>query len=352
MATTPTPPTSGSARRPRTTAPAAAPAAPAAATATAAATPTAAAPPATPPPPAPGGPTRTPPPAAPGTAAPRSNRAQNIGAGILLLFVLVLALIGGGWAISKLFGGRETVVVPAGNGAPQMTLPQGALTPEAPAPIVGAFRPVSPDRRFMDKPNPSIANGNADGTVAVQWMDDVGIIYPRPAGPNHTKESLVAAAQKAGLEVLARENQNCSLNDYVLVDWPSDQPLLDASGKQVVTGGVPQVVMYKVLKSPNVTGIRHKNDPPTGSAGAMRTSAESGQSQLPNRPMGPPGLQGRGPNGGKMLPMPRGARSNSGGQTAQSSSAGNTSVCPNCGDRGVNTPPKPFPCRKCGEMIR
>lgn len=348
MATTPTPATPGGARRPHLatpTAPAAAPAAgPAAAAATAAATPTAAAvpPPIPPPPAAPGrGPVATPPPPA------RSARNQNIGAGIILVLILVLAIMGIAWIIGKVSDSRPAVATPAPStgGAPQLILPQGGVMPEMqpPAAVVGAFRPVSPDKRFLQLPNPAIANGNADGSTAVQWTDDVGIIYPRPPGPGHTKDSILNAAKKAGLEVLARENQNCSLDDYVLVDWPSNQPQLDSSGKQIVTGGVPQVVMFKVLKSPNITGIRHKNDPPTGSAGAMRPgSVESGQS-MPNRPSGPP--QGR-PGMGK------GPRQQSGSGGSVQTAGGNTSTCPSCGDKGINTPPRPFACRKCGEMIR
>ncbi len=231
---------------------------------------------------------------------------------------------------------RQTVVTPAAE-APRLVLPPAET--QLPA-AVGAFRPVSPDKRFLQLPSPAIENGNTDGSTAVQWTDDVGIIYPRPPGPNHTKDSILAAAQKAGLEVLARENQNCSLSDYVLADWPSNKPLLDSSGKQIVTGGVPQVEMFKVLRSPNVTGIRHKNDPPTGSGGAMRPGSVEGGQSMPNRsgpPQGQPGM-GKGPR----------QQSSSGGNIQ---TAGNTSVCPSCGDRGVNTPPRPFPCRKCGTTI-
>lgn len=342
---TPASPTSGSARRPRLETAAATPAAAEtetiAATEAAATTATPAGAPATTPRAAAGDPARTPPPRV------DSNRRHNIVAGIALVATIILACLGIAWVVGKVSDGRKIVVTPnpTGGGAPQLVLPQGGTTPEMPPPgaVVGAFRPVSPDKRFLQLPSPAIANGNADGSTAVQWTDDVGIIYPRPPGPNHTKDSILAAAQKAGLEVLARENQNCSLNDYILVDWPSNQPALDASGKQIITGGVPQVVMYKVLRSPNVTGIRHKNDPPTGSGGAMRPgSVESGQSMPPNRPGPPQGRPGMG-NG------PRQSGSSSGGNTQ---TAGNTSVCSNCGDRGTNTPPRPFACRKCGEMIR
>lgn len=143
-----------------------------------------------------------------------------------------------------------------------------AKKPEAPAPVTpakGSFHPAKPDDRFFVDPAPEKQEGNPDGSLFVQATPDAGILRPFPPIalkerlPHDPKsltpelaalrEKLVAAAKAQGMEAMCRGNQNAPLDSYVLCEWPS----LDPSG-----------VMYAVLRSPNVSAVRHKDTPVGG----------------------------------------------------------------------------------------
>lgn len=206
---------------------------------------------------------------------------------------------------------------------PLPATPQGILPPTS----IG-FHPAPPERRFLVPAPPEIANGNPDGSIAVQCTPDAGIIYPRPQGPHHTKEAIIAAAKRQGLEGLVLATQGVGLDRYVLADFPSNEPARDASGKRVVINGVPQVVMYKVLKSPNATTIRHKDDIP-GASGMAGT-------------VPPPRVSVAPTGGGDAYPGTAGS---------PTPTAGNVDTCPHCGARGKNPPPRPYTCQRCGKSI-
>jgi hypothetical protein len=247
--------------------------------------------------------------------------------------------------------GMATPPAPAPGFAPAPQYAGTAPQPSAPGaiqssvgPINPAFRPASPDRRFLEVPDPAIMNGNPDGSTAVQWTDDVGIIYPRPAGPDYTREQILAAAKRVpGLDALAIENQKGPIDGYVLADWPSTEPRLDSSGRQVVVPGpngtmIPQVVMYKVLKSPNVTTIRHKDDVPgaSGMAGKVGPVLRQPQAAAPSTvPSQTPRVTlARPATAGKLVP------------------SGKDDFCPTCNEPVRNAPVRPFQCQRCGNMLQ
>lgn len=142
--------------------------------------------------------------------------------------------------------------------APPVTTGSPPPTTVAPAPTAppAAFNPAAPDSRFLPHPVPGVESGNPDGSISMQASPDAGILIPRPASPSYTKEQLVAAARKQGFDALCLANQGTNLDSYELVDWPA------GDGK----------TLLKVLKSPNVAAIRHKDTPP---GGGLRPGASS-----------------------------------------------------------------------------
>lgn len=102
----------------------------------------------------------------------------------------------------------------------------------------------------------------------MQASPDAGILIPRPASPSYTKEQLVAAARKQGFDALCLANQGTNLDTYVLADWPA------GDGKTIL----------KVLKSPNVSAIRHKDTPIGGGMPKRSSSSSGGERTLPPRP--------------------------------------------------------------------